>query len=102
MGKPYDSQRTKAYTTMQVITISIFFIVLAMAATNQASPAPAEARGGCIDDYPSWCKNSFKNPRYRLCELNSHLCKLTCGKCEVSDADKDDPCYCDGPRCELY
>ena len=88
---------------MQVITISVFFILLAMAATNQAGPAGPEARGTCGDGYPRWCARNMNERPDNFCDSYSDLCKKSCGLCEDSDSepDKDDPCYCGGDRCEL-
>merc|ERR1719209_1465680 len=45
---------------MQIITFSVFLILLAMAPTNQASPAAAETRGRCYDAYPDWCDKQME------------------------------------------
>merc|ERR1712098_391308 len=95
------------HTTMQVITVSIFLVLTIMTVITQTRPdvGAAQTRGSCADSYPRWCYKSFKNTNrvHKLCDVNANLCKKTCGLCKESDSepDKDDPCYCDGPRCEL-
>ena len=100
---------------MQVILVSIIFIVL-------ANPAQTRAKEPCADDHPAWCYDTFKEVRnhYLLPLISSHLisyfqqkssvhiclqfsnyCHKMCGICksDYDPATAKDPCDCDGVNC---
>merc|ERR1712212_872231 len=91
------------YSIMYVLNVSILFTLLAMAPIIQAGPAQTRAKVGCYDYLPSWCYNTFKDPKINLCvQSYSEYCHRTCGNCDpdYDPATATDPCDCDGVRCK--